>query len=257
MSEQPISRRSAIRICGAGAIALTIPRSPAWMFAEPDLVECQTALDHIMVGASDLDAGVAWFEQLTGVRPVFAGNPVGRANNGAARAGVRNATVSIGPRQYLEVIAPDPAEPNGAARILPLLQSSQTPRPFAWGAKLENVDDLRRNMQVGGLSYDPPTTGSRTRPNGRVVEWVNLYPVNFPNHLPSVLPFFIQWSSNSVHPSADSPGGCTLASLRFESPIAESAADLFRRLGLRADVRSGPQSRILVTLTTPRGHVEL
>lgn len=79
MSEQPISRRSAIRICGAGAISLTIPESPVWMFAEPNLVECQNALDHIMVGASDLDAGIAWFEKLTGVRPVFAGSPVGRA----------------------------------------------------------------------------------------------------------------------------------------------------------------------------------
>ena len=210
-----------------------------------------------MVGASDLDAGIAWFEKLTGVRPVFAGNPVGRANNGTARAGVRNATVSIGPRQYLEVIAPDPAEPNGAARILPLLRSLQTPRVFAWGAKLENIDELRHRMQVGGLSYDPPTNGSRTRPDGGVVEWVNLYPVNFPNHVPPVLPFFIQWSANSVHPSADSPGGCTLASLRFESPNVEATTDLFRKLGLRADVWPASQPRILVTLLTRRGRVEV
>ena len=236
-----------------GAIALTIPRSP---LAET-LVDCQNAVDHFMVGASDLDAGIAWFEKLTGVRPVFVGKPEGRTNDGVARAGVQNATVSIGPRQYLEIIAPDPSEPNGAARILPLLRSLQIPRPFAWGAKLENVDELRHKMQVGGLSYDPPTTGSRTRPDGRVVEWVNLYPVNFPNHVSPVLPFFIQWSANSVHPSADSPAGCTLAGLRFESPNAEATTSLFRKLGLRADVRPASQPRILVTLVTRHGRVEL
>ena len=239
-----ISRRSVITICGAAAVAAAMPKSAIAWFTGADLVDCQSALDHIMVGAADLDAGIAWFEKLTGVRPVFAGNHPG--------VGTRNAIVSLGPRQYLEILASDPAQSDGRARILPLLRSLTSPRPIAWGARASNIEDMRRNTEAASIQYGPPTPGSRTTADGRVFEWVNMLPANFPNQL---LPFFIQWKS--PHPSDDAPRGCRLASLRFESPNAESAADLLRKLGLRGDVRSGPKPRILVTLATPLGQVEL
>jgi hypothetical protein len=214
--------------------------------AELELNDCRSALDHVMVGASDLDAGIAWFEKVTGVRPAIGGSHPG--------VGTRNAIVSIGTRQYLEILAPDPAQHDSTARILPFLKSLTSPRPIAWGARANNIEEMQHKTQAAGIQYRAPTPGSRTAPDGRVFEWVNMLPADFPNRL---LPFFIQWSVNSPHPSEDAPRGCTLAGLRFESPNADLETDCFRKLGLRGDIRTAARPRVLVTLDTRLGRVEL
>ena len=245
MSPGLITRRSALKAGGAAlAMLVGTPLAKAFPMYE-ELTDCAQALDHLLLGTQDRDAGIAWFEKLTGVRAAIGGSHPGR--------GTCNALASLGGRHYLEIIAPDPAQPDAKSPTVTELKSLTSPRVIQWAAASSNMEATRRMVQASGLRFEGPTPGSRQRPDGRVLRWATLN-LRDPSAL---LPFFIHWEADSIHPSQDSPSGCRLAGLRFEAPDPERISQQFAKLGLRAEVQPGKAAQVIVTLETPRGRVEL
>ncbi|HZQ91083.1 MAG TPA: VOC family protein [Terriglobales bacterium] len=240
-----LNRREVLKLGGVAVAALVAGEGPAGSEAERSLRDAADALDHLMVGAKDLNAGMVWFEKRTGVRPAIGGVHPGR--------GTRNALASLGGRHYLEIIAPDPAQVSGRGPLLELIRSCKTPRPIGWAASSPDVQATARMVAAAGLKADAPLPGSRQRPDGRLLRWTTLN-LEQPGAL---LPFFIQWSADSPHPSQDAPGGCTLAGVGFESPRPEEVARELRALGIRAQVTRGPEAKVQVALKTPKGAVEI
>ena len=241
MNMPAIDRRTALQLLGT---SLVLP----WRGEAVQMTPAIKVVDHLLLGIGDLDRGIAWVAERTGVRAVIGGSHPGR--------GTRNALVSLGPMQYLEIIAPDPAQTAFTFQID--VRSLEEPRLINWAAGTTDIDDVARRAKAAGRQVLGPTDGSRARPDGKLMKWRSL---GIASELAAgavqPIPFFIQWSAGTVHPSEDSPKGCTLRAFRILHPSAAAVRDLLTSVGIDADVGQEPEATIRATLNTPNGTVEL
>ena len=235
---QNISRRTFL---GFTSGAVTAPRSwAAW----PTAAEVPTLLDHILLGASSLERGIAFVEERTGVRAAFGGVHPGR--------GTQNALLSLGQRRYLEIIAPDPQQ--SSVEQYSVITKLSEPRLIGWAAHRDDLDKFAEQLRREGIEFVGPQAGSRQRPDGKVLRWRAL---RLKDDHRGLLPFFIEWSEDSVHPSADAPKGCTLT--RFEASTSETE-DLLRlisRVDLDLGVRALDHPSLRASLASPKGQFSL
>ena len=208
-----------------------------------------SGLDHILLGVGDLDRGIAWLEQRTGVRAVFGGVHPGR--------GTRNALLSLGPRRYLEIIAPDPQQPQqGMAQALAAMRE---PRLFNWAVHTNDIAAAAKRAVAAGFAIDGPADGSRTRPDGKTLRWKAC---RLKDDRGGLLPFFIEWvftesSPESLHPSQDAPAGCTLKQFFLQSPSVPELARLCHSLGVDVSVERAEGPRLRARIGSEKGEVLL
>ena len=224
-------RRTFLQLSTAAAIAppAVVAQNPQGKPDDTPLVDqVPPMLDHILLGCNDLQRGIDFVEQRTGVRAAFGGVHPGR--------GTQNALLSLGPStanqkgRYLEIIAPDPQQ-NASGELVSMLKKLTELRLVGWAAHPGDLQVLAADLAKAGIAAEGPTPGSRKRPDGSLLHWKTL---NLKDDANGLLPFFIEWSPDSAHPATDAPSGCQL--LRFEllTPDPAALAKITARLMLAA-----------------------
>jgi len=236
----PCSRRSFLALTGA---ALAVPPISAASNNDED-DEVPALLDHIHLGCNDLDHGIELVEEATGVRPAIGGVHPGR--------GTRNALLSLGERRYLEIIAPDPAQ----SEIVhyPQLRSMTDPRLIGWAVHPPDIAAIAKQLRENKVEFKGPDDGSRKRPDGRVLTWKT---VNLADDRHGLLPFFIEWSADSIHPSKDAPVGCRLEDFEILSADPDELSTTFKRIGLDLPVQRSDRARLRALISGPKGDLGL
>ena len=196
-----ISRRTFLYITG-GTAAASLVSSKIMAAVEP------TQLDHIILGCKDLDAGIAYLEKLSGYRAAIGGSHPER--------GTRNALLKLGHKSYLEILAPDPAQPELVWHKE--LATLDEPLLIGWAQAIKNIEQYAQHLREHGVACTGPTAGSRTRPNGETLHWKTL--VRDDDNA-GILPFYIEWAEDSPHPSSDAPGACVLNRMSQTGQVIE------------------------------------
>ena len=211
--------------------------------APPEPRAADVRVDHLILGARDLDEGMRRFEERTGVRPTVGGEHPGR--------GTRNALVSLGPGLYIEILAPQAGAPDSGT--VSDLRARTDLTPFGWAVFVGDVEGARRRLGEAGMEVSTIFPGSRARPDGKLLEW-RTFGITKPQI--AGMPFFIRWGDGTTHPSQDSPSGCRLERLSVVSPDADPLRRALAALPLEVAAQSGPHAGLDITLRCPKGAVQ-
>ena len=211
---ESISRRSFL------ALTVGVAITPSFSWAADQV---PSLLDHMLLGCNDLDQGMAFIEQHAGVRAAFGGVHPGR--------GTQNALLSLGTRRYLEIIAPDPKQ--SAVEQYSVITKMKEPRLIGWAVHRDDLDQFAERLRQNGVAFDGPQPGSRQRPDGKVLRWKAL---RLKDDRGGLLPFFIEWDKDSVHPSEDAPKGCTLQRFAINTMEVENFLRAASRVELDLNV---------------------
>lgn len=203
-------------------------------------------IDHLVYAVPDLAQSIEWFADTTGVRPAIGG--------AHPNMGTHNALASLGD-SYLEIIAPDPDQPDASEPRPFGVTTDMTPRLVTFAVRPgtgETIESLAAAAAYSGSDPGAIIAMSRTPPSGETLSWRLTFPLS--NH-DGVLPFLIDWGT-TPHPSTSAPTGLELQHLDGATSEIAVVTKVLRALELDLAISSG-SSGLSAALATPNGVVTL
>ena len=204
----------------------------------------QMLIDHLVYAAPDLAAAIAEVEERCGVRAQAGGKHIG--------LGTHNALVALGPQTYLEIIAPDPGQP----------EPSMT-RPFGvdgvsrgglvgWALACDDIDTAVARARRHGYDPGEVADGRRAGPTGTVLRWR----MTLNAMTGSVIPFLISWG-DTEHPARSAPRGLTLEAFHLKHPDPASLSAPLAALGADVEIKPAAAAALIARLSGPNGSMVL
>jgi hypothetical protein len=206
-------------------------------------------LDHVIWACDDLELGSKRFEALTGVAPHYGGTH--------ASGLTHNALVGLGPRCYLEILAPTgPPGPkdDGWTR---LARTGGEPRIITYCLRSSRaLSELAQTAAELGAPKAQVLNNGRVTPAGVSLKWQWVAPAF--ERFGLAFPFFIDWL-DSPHPAAMAR---TSADIKLEHfavghPQSVELQRSLSELGAPIETYTAAGCEFRVQLDTPRGIVSL
>ena len=204
------------------------------------------AFDHLVLAVPDLDRGIAELAGRSGVVALPGGSHPGR--------GTRNALLSLGAGHYLELVAPDPAQPESKQGEAAEMAKLARPLLGGWAVTSTGLAAELERIRARGLEVAGPFPGGRDRPDGTKLSWQTAFVAG---PLASALPFLIEWGADSPHPSIDAPLLGQLVALTIVHPDPAAVRAELAKLGLDCRVEKGEAFALRARIATLRGTLDL
>lgn len=203
----------------------------------------RNALDHLVYATPDLETTCRDLETRLGVRPSAGGQHPGR--------GTHNALLSIGPDAYLEIIGPDPLQPEIRPTWFGIDQLT-APKLVTWAVRVDDLEAFLKEISpathVGAIR-----SGSRKTPEGTSLSWQLTEPQLVQGV--GLIPFLIQWNSN--HPAHSATPGPPLIHLRLEHPNPELIKNQLKSLRLEVAIEQSSTPALVALFQGPNGLIAL
>ena len=204
-----------------------------------------THIDHLVITAPTLPAGIAYAEETLGVSLQPGGTH--------PRMGTHNALLKLGENCYLEVIAVNPELPSpNCARWFELdgLGRNGLPRLRHWVARTNDIQSAQV-LQKGWFGAIESMSRSH-------LNWLISIPPDGSLPLSGVCPTLIQWQSEPHPASMLSDVGCSLIRLEGYHPKAEKLQEVLDKINFEGPfqvhpIASSERPYLVAHLQTPTG----
>jgi hypothetical protein len=200
-------------------------------------------IDHFIFAAPTLESGMDAIENLLGIRPVVGGQHQGR--------GTHNALLAMG-NIYFEVIAPDPAQPDIPKPLWMKTDQVTQPQLWTWAAVNSDLFELEKIANQNQISLGEIESGTRTQPNGNILEWQLTEPVLENEN--GIMPFFLNWGK-TIHPSKTLPQAGEILAFKAIHPNPEFIKKQLGKLGVNLIVEKGIRPHLEATIKKTDGKI--
>lgn len=209
-----------------------------------------TAIDHLVVTAPNLKAGVQWVRDILGATPELGGKHL--------RIGTHNCLLRLADDIYLEVISPDPNAPDpGRPRWFELdkLDAASRPRLATWLVRTSNIHEAVSRCTEALGNIEIMSRGD--------LNWLITVPADGSLLLGGVAPALIQWQSTGHPARRMRDEGCKLHSIELHHDEPGRVERMLHSIGLDTGqiaiigCEPGTPPRIVARIETPQGVREL
>ena len=200
-------------------------------------------IDHLIYAHPDLDAAVATVHRHFGVEATGGGQHPGR--------GTHNKLLALGPRTYLELIAPHPSQPAPATPRPYGVEGITEPGLVGWAVAAEDIEAAREHARSHGFDPGPVIDGHREDTKGRLLHWR----ATANAQAAGLIPFLISWG-DTRHPAIDAPVGLSLSSLSVEHPRASEIETALAAMEIDVEVHCATRPALVARIDGPHGESE-
>ena len=202
-----------------------------------------TQIDHLGLAFADLEEGIRWFRDTTGIEPVV--NPI------LPSLPFRNACVRIGDLTFLELLGPNP-EFKGFHPLPSLLKRFKEPTLWFWYVSTDDFDELETAIAKAGCRVERKMEATADGDTGPAFVGASVGPGFWP-----VRPNVIQWKRD---PQKHSWINMPIVPIKDFSVLVcgkqrfESTKEFFDNLGIHSSclkVSDDEESYLSLTLETP------
>ena len=204
-------------------------------------------IDHIVYAVPDLNLAMEEFAIKSGASPVFGGyHP---------HHGTKNALLNLGDGCYLEFLAIDLENKSVTPPRWMGIDMIGAPKITRWSLKSLDLDFDSEIVRAFRPEMGMIIGGSRKLDLGDILRWDMILPLTAPEV--ELIPFMVDWSRSSKHPTDSLPLECQLISLTLTHPQPDKILQVFKRLSVDTEIKYAESASISMQLNCPNGVVDL
>jgi len=193
-------------------------------------------MDHIILAVPDVAAAKQELKHALGVDAEFGGKHPG--------LGTENALLSLGGRQYLEILGPqaDIEQPVGLGEVFANWEASDIP---AFAVAAADLNRIKVQAEEAGIQTTDISDGSRRTRDGTLLQWRGMFLIS--EIYKGLVPFYIDWG-DTPHPGETSPQGAILKNMVVTHPQPEGLRAIYHELGIDIEVQYSNRAGIIIEI---------